>query len=63
MAANVAVADLPGPGDTNEQPSSIPVANPVDLSSLDIGSDAELAAQFEADGFCVAPGVADASQL
>ena len=65
MAANVAVANLPGPGDTNEQPSSIPVATPVDLSSLDIqdGSDAALATQFEQDGYCVAPGVADASQL
>merc|ERR1711965_429014 len=65
MAASVAVTDLPGPGDTNEEPSSIPVATPVDLSSLDIsnGSDAELAAQFEADGYCVAPGVVDESQL
>jgi hypothetical protein len=62
MAAIMTVVDAPGPGDTNEQPSSIPVAT-VDLSSLDIGSDAELAAQFEADGYCVAPGVADASQL
>ena len=65
MAASVAVADAPGPGDTNDEPSSIPVAALVDLSSLDIqnGSDAALASQFEADGFCVAPGVADESQL
>ena len=65
MAANIAVADVPGPGDTNDAPSSIPVATPVDLSSLDIqdGSDAALATQFEQDGYCVAPGVADASQL
>ena len=65
MAANIAVADVPGPGDTNDAPSSIPVAVPVDLSSLDIqdGSDAALATQFEQDGYCVAPGVVDASQL
>ena len=62
MAASVALSDAPGPGETT---SSIPVATPVSLSSLDIqnGSDAALATQFEADGYCVAPGVADASQL
>ena len=63
MAASVAVAGLPGPGDTNEQPSSIPVAAPVDLLDISNGSDAALAAKFEQDGYCVAPGVADESQL
>ena len=74
MAAAVAFADVQDAATSSAGPDSsgVPVAVPVDLSTLDIqngsnGSDApddaSLATQFGADGYCVAPGIVDASQL
>ena len=53
MATAIAVADLK---------TALPVATPVEPAPIQ-DSASDLATQFEADGFCVAPGVADASQL
>ena len=50
MAAAIDVADLN---------TALPVATPVEAAPIQ-DSASDLATQFEADGFCVAPGVADA---
>ena len=53
MAATIAVADLK---------NALPMATPVEAAPIQ-DSASDLAAQFEADGYCVAPGVVDQSQL